>query len=231
MDEETLNAIKAIAKALRADMAANIAKLDEKCTALADSFDKMKKKADEAGERGENENDMTRRGMAERVAADSVGAAEFSVLCREVADLRKKVARPQADLNAYADAQAKADAVMIANGERAEPPMAGEDIIAYNIRLARKMQPHSKRWKGVELAIIAADSTAFNNVLAEIRSDATQAGLNPVGLPEFQHRKIVKQSPGGHTITEFVGPGTIFKMLSRPVRHVAYIGTRSGIGQ
>jgi hopanoid biosynthesis associated radical SAM protein HpnH len=66
----------------------------------------------------------------------------------------------------------------------------------------------------------------FDIALDGIRADAMQAGLNPVHLPEFQHRKIVKTSPGGHTITEFVGTGTIFKQMSRPVRHVAYIGTR-----
>jgi hypothetical protein len=45
-------------------------------------------------------------------------------------------------------------------------------------------------------------------------------------MQPFHHRKTVKQSPGGHTITEFHGVGTIFKQMSRPVRHVAYIGTR-----
>jgi hypothetical protein len=109
--------------------------------------------------------------------------------------------------------------------------MRGEDIVAYNIRLARKMQPHSKTWKGVDLSLIAADRQAFGIALDGIRADALQAGLNPVGLPEFQHRKIVKTTPGGHTITEFVGTGTIFKQMSRPVRHVAYIGVRNLVQQ
>lgn len=227
MDETTtklLEAIQALGAELRTEVADGMAKISQRCDAL----DEKLKKADAAGDRsGENEDDMTRRGMAERVAADSVGAAEFSVLSREVADLRKKVTRPQADLNAFADVQAKADAVMRTHNERAEPAMAGEDIVAYKIRQHRPMQRFSPKWKGVELGIIAADGKAFENVLAEIRADAMQAGLNPVGLPEFQHRKIVKQSPGGHTITEFIGNGTIFKQLSRPVRHVAFIGTRS----
>jgi hypothetical protein len=145
--------------------------------------------------------------------------------------LKKQISRPMADLNAYADAQAKADAVLRTHCESAEPPMSGEDLVSYNIRLARKMQPHSKTWKGVDLRLIAADSQAFNIALDGIRADALQAGLKPVGLKEFEHRKIVKQMPGGHIMTEFVGTGTIFKMLSRPVRHVAYIGTRSGSSQ
>jgi hypothetical protein len=92
-----------------------------------------------------------------RARSDSVGAAEFSVLCGEVADLRKKVARPQADLNAFADVQSKADAVYRTHNERAEPPMAGEDIVSYKIRQHRGMQKFSPKWKGVELRIIAAD--------------------------------------------------------------------------
>jgi hypothetical protein len=116
---------------------------------------------------------------------------------------------------------------MRTHNERAEPPMAGEDLINYQIRMHRKMQKHSAKWKGVELSLIAADRAALNNVLAEIRADAMQAGLNPVGLPLFQHREIVQESPGGHKIRSFVGNGTIFKQMSRPVRHVAFIGTRS----
>ena len=216
MDEETLNAIKAIAEALRSDMATSIAKIDEKCTALADSVAKLK--ADAAGD------DLT---MATRTAADSVDPAAFAALASSVADMQKKQARPMKDLNAYADAQAKADSVMRALGSAAEPPMAGEDLVSYKIRIHRKMQPHSPRWKGVELQLIAADQVALDNVLGEIRADAMTAATSPVGMPEFQHRMITKTMPGGHIVHEFIGNGTIFKQLSRPVRHVAYIGTRS----
>lgn len=226
MDEETLNAIKAIAEALRADMAANIAKLDEKCTALADSVAKMKK-ADEAGERDRGVDGT----MAERVAADSVDRAAFAALSSSVAELKKRQSRPMKDLDAYADAQAKADSVMRALGSAAEPPMAGEELVSYKIRMHRKMQPHSPRWKGVELQLIAADQVALDNVLTEIRADAMTAATSPVGMPEFQHRMITKTMPGGHTVHEFIGNGTIFKQLARPVRHVGYIGTRTGTWQ
>jgi hypothetical protein len=239
-EDELLAAVKVIAESLKADLTESIAAIDKKCDSLSEKM----KKADEAGTRDIGiDKSMRRRDedadadpvgeqrdAARRVAADSVGAAEFSVLCREVADLRKKTTRPQADLNAFADVQSKADAVMRAHSERAEPPMAGEDLIAYKIRTHRKMQPHSPKWKNVELGIIAADGKAFENVLAEIRADAYQAGLNPVGLPEFQYREVTQEGPGGHKIKSFHGNGTIFKQLSRPVRHVAYIGTRNGMG-
>jgi hypothetical protein len=238
--EELLAAVKAIAESLKTDLTESIAAIDKRCDAIAAD---VKKAADIAGERDRGIDTSMRRdnddrdpvGERQRLArqtaadsrSDSIGAAEFSVLCSQVADLRKKVATPQATLDKFADVQAKADAVMRAHNERAEPWMAGEDLVAYKIRQHRPMQTHSAKWKGVELSAITGDSKAFEGILAEIRADALQAGLNPVGLPEFQHRKIVKQSPGGHTITEFVGTGTIFKQLSRPVRHVGYIGTRN----
>jgi hypothetical protein len=244
MTEDEMKAFMDAITALRDDVVAQVGKLDEKCGALADSVTELKKKADTAGERDRGvDASMRRRGdedadpvgeqhhAARRVAADSIGAAEFSALCSVVADLKKKVVgRPQATLDAYADTQSKADAVMRAHGERAEPWMAGEDLVSYKIRQHRPMQKHSAKWKGVELSAIAGDGKAFENILAEIRADALQAGLKPVGLPEFQWREITQQMPGGHLVKTFHGNGTIFKQLSRPVRHVAYIGTRSGIG-
>jgi hypothetical protein len=89
------------------------------------------------------------------------------------------------------------------------------------------MQPYSKKWKGTELSIIAADRQAFNNVLAEIRSDATEAAMSPVGMQPFVHREVTQTLPGGHRVTSFVGNGSIFAQLSRPVRQVGFIGTRS----
>jgi hypothetical protein len=225
MDETTtklLEAIEALGAELRTEVAVGMAKISKRCDALDE---KLAKKSNDGDD------------MAEQVAADRradstsdirVANSLLNGLARDMTALKKQVSRPMADLNAFADTQAKCDAVFVANGARAEPPMAGEDIIAYNIRMHRKLQPYSAKWKGVDLTLIAADRQALENVLTEIRADAMQAGLNPVGLPEFQHRAIVQESPGGHRITSFVGNGTIFKQLSRPVRHVAYIGTRTG---
>jgi hypothetical protein len=228
-----LKAIGELVDGLRADMS----KHGEEMTAkYADALDGAMKKMDAAGMRRRrtermDENDDPDDTMAEQTAADrradSIGAAEFSVLCSQVADLRKAVARPMTDLNAFADVQAKADAVMRTHNESASPPMAGEDIVSYKIRQHRPMQKFSPRWKGVELRAVAGDQGALEHILTEIRSDAMKAGLEPVGLPEFQHRMITETLPGGHISRRFVGTGTIFKQLSRPVRHVAYIGTRT----
>jgi hypothetical protein len=237
-EDDLLSAVKSIADELRSGLTAQLAALDEKCSSLSGAVDKMRADAAIIAKNQGMQNDMRRRAdagdpdnndLAQQTAADSVGRSELAVLARSISDLQRKVSRPMtaADRNAMADAQAKADAVMRTLGTQAEPPMAGEDLVSYNIRLARKMQPHSAKWKGVELSIVAADSRAFENVLQEIRADAMAAGNNPIDLPLYQHREIVEESRGGHKITRFVGRGSIFAQLSRPVRHVTFIGTRS----
>jgi hypothetical protein len=239
MTEEQIAALLAQIQSVASEMKAHV---DTSCAAMSAKFDAavgeiQKKKsdatdpddtmaeqvaADEAGHRMVRNSEMRADSTSDIRVANSMLAG----LARSVSDIRKQISRPMADLNAYADAQAKADAVMRLHGESAEPPMSGEELIPYQIRMHRKLQPHSPKWKGIELSIIAADQRALENVLGEIRSDATQAGLNPIHLPEFEHRKIVQESPGGHRITTFVGKGTYIKQMSRPVRHVKFIGTR-----
>jgi hypothetical protein len=104
MDEATVQAIREIAEALRADLSGSIDALSKRCDALAE--DVKANKSDAAGERDRGVDGT----MAERVAADSVPRSEFSALASSVAALEKRQARPMADLNAFADAQAKADA-------------------------------------------------------------------------------------------------------------------------
>ena len=232
---ELLAQIVAVTDGLKEHVNKTCADMTAKYDSLADKIAKR----DAAGEgpgRGQDDmgggdDDMTRRGMATRVAADAVSRGEFRQMQEQLNELRVRDGmsldrQSKSTRDAYADVQAKADAVMRIHGQSAEPPMSGEDIVAYQIRLARKMQPHSKRYAKADLQRIAADGIVFEQVLSQIRADAYEAGMNPVDLPEFQHRKIVQESPGGHKITSFVGNGTIFKQMSRPVRHVAFIGTR-----
>ncbi|WP_426442884.1 hypothetical protein [Bradyrhizobium genosp. P] len=241
MDEEKLlAAIAAIAEGLRADIS-NLAGRVDDVSASYDQLAGQIKAADAAGSRTHMDRSMRRdnddrdpigefKHAARQTAADSrsdsVPRSEFVALAHEVSAMKKTQVRPMADLDAYADAQAKADAVMRALGSRAEPPMYAEQLIPYKIRLARKMQAHSPRWKGVDLQLIAADQIALEQVVSDIRSDAMASSMNTDGMPEFQHRMITKSLPGGHTVNEWIGRGTFVKQLSRPVRHVSYIGVR-----
>jgi hypothetical protein len=231
--EKLLEAINEIVNGLRADMTKHGEEMSAKYDACLKKVDAagVRQKGLKADDDGDDDPTMATRTAADRQArSDSANdRAAIAALARSVADLKKSQERGLGgDRNAFADAQARADKVMRTFNEQAEPPMSGEDIVAYNIRLARKMQPHSPRWKGVELSLISPDKKAFANALDDIRADALAAGNSPVGMAPLQHRMITKVGEGGHTIREFIGNGTIFKQLSRPVRHVAYIGTRTG---
>jgi hypothetical protein len=223
MDPEQLKALTDMIEALRADINAAVSKVDAKCDALADSVATMKKTADEAGERSnENEYDLARR-----AAADSASRSDLAMLQRQVNELTiKALPRPAGDADALADIQAKCDAAYIANGGRADPPMRGEGVIDYAVRMHRGLQSHGKKWKGAELAVIARDSTTFAGVCDAIRADAVKAGLNPVDLKPLEHRMFTETMPSGHVMRRFVGNGTIFKQMSLPVRHVQRIGPR-----
>jgi hypothetical protein len=221
--EEMLNKIQEITTALGDAVAAEVQKVGARCDALDAELKQLK--ADAAKKKDDDGEDDT---LAEGTAADSVSRAEYRVLQDQVRDLQiKQPARRMANLDQYADVQAKCDSAFIALGSRAEPPMVNESLVDYSVRLHRMLQKHSPKWKNAELAAIARDSTTFNVACDAIRSDATQAGLNPIDLKPFEHRMIRETMPSGHVMTRFVGNGTVFKQLSRPVRHVAYIGTRA----
>jgi 8-oxo-dGTP pyrophosphatase MutT (NUDIX family) len=189
----------------------------------AEEKEKEKEKADAAKKDAEDKEKEKEK--ADAAKADSVPRSEFEKLQAMVTSMQPRK-MTQADRDAFADAQAKADVVLRAMNDSADPPMSGEDIVAYNIRLARKLQPHSKTWKDVDLAVIAADAKGFTIALDGIRADAFKAAMDPTDAQPFQHREIKETAPGGHKITRFVGKGTIFAQMSRPHRNVNFIGTR-----
>jgi hypothetical protein len=215
--DKILELVTPLFDGLRADMA----KLNEKCDAVADAV-KRKAKRDDDGDG----TDLSQETAADR-RADSVSRAELRVMQDQIN--RMAVAQPRkrsdADRNAFADMQAKADVAYRALGERADAPMQGEELIDYGIRLHRPLQKHSKKWAKAELATLARDGTTLAVVMDGIRADAVQSATNPVGLEPFRHREIHSESAAGHKIVEFVGNGTMFKQLTRPGRYVGYIGT------
>jgi hypothetical protein len=227
--EKLLEAINAIVDGMRTDMAKLGETMNARYDSLAGSIDKMKAKKDEDGD------DET---MATRTAADSVRRGEFEAMQSQLRALQ--IAQParktQATLDKFAEVQSRCDAAFIALGTRAEPPMAGEDLVGYSVRMHRALQKHSAKFKGAELAVVARDATTFEKVCDQIRADALEAGLNPVDLKPFEHRMITETGPGGHKITSFVGNGTIFAQLQRPAKRVISIGaderySRSAGGQ
>jgi hypothetical protein len=206
--DKLLETINAICEGLRADMATHCEKLDKKYDAIADALKKKKDSDDDT--------------MAEQTAADSIGRGELAVLARAVSDLQRKANVP-VNRDKLAEEQSRCDSVMRTHCERAEAPMSGETNQAYRLRLHQKMQRHSAKWKGVDLRSLENDERVIENVCAEIRADALQAGLNPVEMPRFTEREIVDTS-GVHKVVTFVGNGTMFGRMSRPAKKVIGFG-------
>lgn len=214
MDSEQLEKLLAMMNTLGAEIGEKFADMDKKHTALADSVAKLSAKKD-------NEDDMAEKTAAD-ARHDSVGRGEFRALQERVNDVTiKQTDRRPADRDALAELQARADVAYRSLGDGAAPaPMQGETVVDYACRLHRPLQRHSKRFAKSELAVIARDPSTFNSVLEGIRSDAYEAGMNPVDLPMFQHREIKTESPGGHRITSFVGTGTFAAMMARAPKRV-----------
>lgn len=221
MDSEQLEKLLAMMNALGAEIGEKFADMDKKHTALADSVAKLSAKKDAAGE-----DDLGAEQTAADSRRDSVSRGEFRALQERVNDVTVKQAdRRPADRDALAELQARADVAYRSLGDGAAPaPMQGETVVDYACRLHRPLQRHSRRFAKSELAVIARDPATFNTVLDGIRADAYEAGMNPVDLPMFQHREIKTESAGGHRVSNFVGTGTIFKQMARPVKYVTGIG-------
>jgi len=99
-----------------------------------------------------------------------------------------------------AAAQARADQVFMAFGDSAQRPMDGEDLISYRRRMAGLLQPHSARWKGLDLTAIA--DSAFSVVEDQVYADALVASHMPADLKDGEIRYIprVDAATGVRTI-------------------------------
>jgi hypothetical protein len=143
----------------------------------------------------------------DRKRADSILKRDMDTIKSAVAALARKVKDPSDELrSAFADAQARADSVFAQFGQQAPPPLQGERLLPYQIRMARKLQQHSKIWAKTDLAAVAkADRGAFENALTMIYADAVQAARSPTDLPPMTLREVVKRRPGGGEESTFVG--------------------------
>ena len=143
--------------------------------------------------------------------------AEMQVMTRPI---------PEADLAAFADAQARADSAYQAFGKRAPSRLAGETLNRYRARLAREMQKYSAKWKGTDLAK-ALDSGAFDAIEADIYADSIAASSRAEDLGYGQLREIIKTDPTtGRREVTFVGPNTYIAQFKAPARRVAGFSTK-----
>jgi hypothetical protein len=168
----------------------------------------------------------------EQVAADRRAdalASDLRHLQNRVNGIEVHSKQNAASRDAFADMQAKADTAYRSWSENAPPPMSGEGILDYAIRLHRPLQKHSKKFGKADLLSMARDPSTLATICDSIRADTVEASMNPAEMKPFQWREIKSEGPGGHKITTFVGKGTIFSQMSRPVRKVTGIGHKPGM--
>jgi hypothetical protein len=120
---------------------------------------------------------------------------------------------------AFADAQARADAVFNGFGQRAPRPLEGEAIVDYRKRLATKLKGYSQVWKNVKLSALPEE--AFTVAETQVYSDAVAAAINPTDLEAGELRQVTKTDPttGVRTIV-FYGKESFVKQMGRPGRRV-----------
>jgi hypothetical protein len=116
--------------------------------------------------------------------------------------------------NAFADAQAQADAVAAQWGGRAPAPLVGESLRGYRRRLIRPFQKYSAVYKGVDLTKFP--DVAFDQAEVRVYADAAAAASDPDGVPTGTLRAVTERAPAGHAVTRFVGHPSAWMLQFMP---------------
>lgn len=202
---------------LRAKVDALMKKDEE--TAEEKAARKAAKKADKAAKRDAEE--KAAKEAEEKAKAD---AEEKEAMRAKIDELTNAIqAKPDEEMNALSDAQAKADSVFAAFGTQAPRPITGEAALSYRRRIATKLQEHSTTWKGVDLSTVNAD--AFTAIEKGIHADAVAASRAPSVNAGARLTPRTYQGSSGHNIREWVGDQayyrTGFDQGIKPVRFIA----------
>jgi hypothetical protein len=175
------------------------------------------KKKDDSSKKSDDDDDKK----------DDAAKADSVALRRQIADQAATLRRLEALLKpksddehaAFADAQARADAVFNGFGQRAPRPLEGETIIDYRKRLATKLKGYSPAWKAVKFSQLPEE--AFSIAETQVYADAISAATNPTDLEAGELRQVTKTDPttGVRTIV-FYGKESFVKQMGRPGRRV-----------
>lgn len=164
--------------------------------------DKAKKDADE----DEKKADMARQDAEDR-----------ATLRRRLDEMERKIPKELSDkdYSDMAEAQAKADSVFHAFGDRAPRPLQGEDLTGYRKRLAKGLQKHSDRWSNIDLGTLHQDALSIAE--ADIYREAAIVARNPVDLAAGTLREIVQNDRfTGLRTSTFVGKNTFITGMKPP---------------
>lgn len=157
--------------------------------------------------------------------AEVLSKADADKLRADMEELKKNQPRALSDSEReeLSEAQAKADSVANAFGERASAPMAGETPLAYRRRLASKFKAHSKEYATIDLNAVA-DSALFGIIEKSIYADAQAAAFSPATIVPNQLRPIVRADATGRQITTYAGdPAATWAPFQLKARRVVAI--------
>lgn len=198
----------------------------------AEDDDKEEKKADEAEDEkseekkaDEDEDDKEEKKMDKK--ADAKADADIR---RSIADLDRRIPKilSDADMNAIADAQARADSVAAAFGSSAPRPVAGETPRAYRGRLAGAFKKHSPDWKDIDLA--KADDALLTIAEKAIYADAERVAGQPAMVPAGQLRETIRLDDAGRRVKTYTGaPDSWMRAFKPPRRRAIKFNERAGV--
>lgn len=114
----------------------------------------------------------------------------------------RRVEDVRANDAAMSNAQARADAVHQAFSRRAPPPMSGESLRMYRLRLLRDLQPQSKVYAKFDLHKV--DGAEFDTIESQIFADAMSSSKNPV-VPAGELIERIHIDSSGRRISTFYG--------------------------
>jgi hypothetical protein len=132
---------------------------------------------------------------------------------------------PMSSHSEFVSAQARADSVAQAFGDRAEPPLHGEALANYRRRLLAPFKQHNATWKDKDLARL--DASILDIAEAQIHADALREANAPTNLPLGQLVERHTRDQAGRSVTRFFGdPAATWAPFKQPPRGLISIGGR-----
>jgi len=129
-----------------------------------------------------------------------------------------RVAPSPAELAEIDAAFARADSIAGIVGVAASRPVAGETANAYRRRLIAAVQPHSAKFKAVDLSRLSPDLLRWAE--QEIFADAVATARSGQNVPPGETRMIQWRDEAGRLITGYVGReytmGGCWDVFTRP---------------
>jgi hypothetical protein len=175
-----------------------------------ESFEKWAK--EEEGE-GDHKADKARKDAEDKEREDA--ARKDAVMATENADLKARLLAlegtlkgltaetPAAERDALATAQSRADSIAALFGDRASPPIPGENSLAYRRRLLSRFQRHSDRFK--DKRFDSADSDTLSLVEDTVYADAANAAKSPGAEAIGRLIPVERTDAAGRRITSYNG--------------------------